>query len=190
MANNNTAKKQENSNSGPSIKRATREGLVKHSGDVLGFHDCETQGELYGIPRAAKASDSQLDTRKPSIFVIFEVLEPTKYTEGSGDEAKEMIAQPGEMVGLWLKSGMRSIKNLGGLKVLVQYVGEKKLKNRPAAHNPMKVFEFDIEKGKKGTEILIIEDNRKDSRDEDLPCGFGVGADPARGVDTADDPGF
>ena len=168
-------------------KRATREGLTRFTGDVLGFHDCETQGELYGIPRAAKASDSQLDSQKASIFVIFEVLEPTKYMEGSGDDAAEKVAPPGGMVGLWLKSGMRSIKQLGGLKVLVQYAGEKKLKNRPAAHNPMKVFEFDIEQGKKGTEILIIEDNRKDSRDEDLPCGFGAGADPMTGPDN---PGF
>jgi len=159
-------------------KRATREGLVRFTGDVVGFHDCETQGEFYGIPRAAKASDSQLDSRKPSMFVIFEALEDCKVTEGSGEDATEKVAKKGEMVGMWLKSGMRQIKKLGGLKVLIQFTGEKKLKNRPAAHNPMKMYEFDIEQGKQGTEILVIEDNRKDSRDEDLPCGFGVGADP------------
>lgn len=171
-------------------KRVTREGLSRHTGDVVGFHDCETQGELYGIPRAAKASDSQLDSNKPSMFVIFELLEDTKVTEGSGDEQKEIVAKKGDMVGLWLKSGMRSIKKFGGLKVLVQFSGEKKLKNRPAAHNPMKLFEFDIEQGKQGTEILIIEDNRKDSRDEDLPCGFGAGADPTNKQQELDGPGF
>ncbi len=69
------------------------------------------------------------------MFVIFEALEPTKAIEGSGDDAKEITVKPGEMVGLWLKSGMKGIKNFGGLKTLVQYTGEKKLKNRPAAHN-------------------------------------------------------
>jgi len=123
------------------------------------------------------------------MFVIFELLEDTKAFEGSGDEQKEIAVKKGEMVGLWLKSGMRSIKKFGGLKVLVQYEGEKKLKNRPAAHNPMKVFAFDIEQGKQGTDIPIIEDNRKDSRDEDLPCGFGIGADPSKQVD-ASNPGF
>ena len=166
-------------------KRATREGLTRHTGDVVGFHDCETQGELFGIPRAAKASDSQIDSNKPSMFVIFELLEDCKVTEGSGDDSKEIVAKKGEMVGMWLKSGMRSIKKFGGLKVLVQFEGEKKLKNRPAAHNPMKLFGFDIEQGKQGTEIPIVEDNRKDSRDEDLPCGFGDGADPKQ-VDHAD----
>lgn len=163
-------------------KRATREGFTRFTGDVVGFHDCEEQGELFGIPRAAKASDSQLDSRKPSLFVIFELLEACKVTEGSGDDAVEKIAQPGEMVGLWVKSGMRGIKKLGGLKVLVQYTGEKKLKNRPAAHNPMKLYDFDLENGMagRGSEIPIIEDNRKDSRDEDLPCDFGAGADPSK----------
>ncbi len=118
------------------------------------------------------------------MFVIFEALEDCKATEGSGDDAKEVNVKAGEMVGLWLKSGMKTIRNLGGLKVLVQYVGEKKLKNRPAAHNPMKVFEFDVGPGK-GTEIPVIEDNRKDSRDEDLPCGFGAGADPKRDAEAA-----
>ncbi len=110
------AKNQESkSPSNPSApKRATREGLTKHTGDVVGFHDCETQGEFYGIPRAAKASDSQLDSRKASMFVIFEALEDCKVYEGSGDDQKEITAKAGEMVGLWLKSGMKAIKNLGG----------------------------------------------------------------------------
>jgi hypothetical protein len=169
-------------------KLATREGLTRYTGDVVGFHDCEEQGELYGIPRAAKASDSQLDSKKPSMFVIFELLEDCKATEGSGDDAVEITARKGEMVGLWLKGGMRQIKNLGGLPVLVQHTGEKKLKGKPAAFNPMKTFQFDIGKGK-GTEIPVIEDNRKDSRDEDLPCGFGAGADPSK-QNLEDNPGF
>lgn len=163
-------------------KLVTREGLTKHSGDVVGFHDLEEQGHIYGIPRAAKASDSQLDSKKPSMFVIFELLEDCKVTTGSGDDAEELPAKKGEMVGVWLKGGMRQIRNLGGLPVLVQYTGEKKLKGKPAAYNAMKTYQFDVGKGN-GSPILVIEDNRKDSRDEDLPCGFGAGSDPSKGGD-------
>ncbi len=173
-------------------KRATREGLKRFTGDVVGFHDCETQGELYGIPRAAKASDSQLDSAKPSLFVIFELLEDCKVYEGSGNEQTEKTAKAGEMVGLWVKSGMRAIKSMGGRKVLVQHVGEKKLKNKPAAFNALKLFDFDLDPSETGSLIPIIEDNRKDSRDEDLPCGFGAGADPSKPATAAqaEDPGF
>lgn len=169
-------------------KLATREGLTKHSGDVVGFRDLEEQGPLYGIVRAAKANDSQLDSKKPSIFVIFELLEDTEVTEGSGDDQTKVMAKKGEMAGLWLKGGMRQIRDLCGLAVLVQHTGEKKLKGKPAAFNAMKTFQFDVGKGA-GTRVPIIEDNRKDSRDEDLPCGFGAGADPSKPM-TADDPGF
>lgn len=145
-------------------KFETREGLNRNSGDVVGFKDPEKHGPLYGIPRAMKASDSQIDPTKPSIFVIFEMLESTTVTEGSADDAKEITAKKGDMVGLWVKGGMRALRNFGGLKVLVQYAGEKKLKNRPAGQDPMKIYQFDTDKPT-GLPLPLIEDNRKDSRD-------------------------
>lgn len=148
-------------------KLVTREGLSKHAGDVVGFHDLEEQGHIYGIPRAAKASDSQLDETKPSVFVIFELLEDCDAIEGSGDDATMVKAKAGDMVGVWVKGGMRNLRNMCGLKVLMQYTGEKKLKGKPAAYNAMKTYQFDTDAGpnKKGFTIPIIEDNRRHSRD-------------------------
>lgn len=145
-------------------KRVTREGLSRHAGDVVGFHDLEDQGHIYGIPRAAKASDSQLNSGKPSVFVIFELLEDCEATEGTGDEAQTVKAKKGEMVGVWIKGGMRALRNMCDIPVLMQYTGEKKLKGKPAAYNAMKTYDFDLG-GKPGKIIPIIEDNRKDSRD-------------------------
>lgn len=161
------AKNQSTAASKTPLPRVTREGLTKHAGDVLGFHDLEDQGHIYGIPRAAKASDSQLDPKKPSVFVIFELLEECKYTEGSGEDASVATAKSGEMVGVWVKGGMRNLRNMGGLKVLMQFTGEKKLKGKPAAYNAMKLYDFDTDASptKKGQTLTIIEDNRKESRD-------------------------
>ena len=162
----------------------------------MGFRDPETQGSIYGIPRAAKASDSKLDSTKPSVFVIFELLEDCKVTEGSGEDAAEVRAKAGDMVGVWVKGGMRSLRTMGGLKVLMQYVGEKKLKDRPAAQSPMKVYQFDTDKPT-GTTIPIIEDNRKDSRDVVnawLPPAKGAPVSQTRvrepGEDADEDAGF
>lgn len=140
------------------------EGMRKFTGDVVGFHDCETQGPIYGIPRAAKLSDSALDETKPSAFVIFELLDNCDATEGSGDDATSVPAKKGDMVGVWLKAGMRGLKNLCGIPVFMQHSGEKKLKGKPAAFNAMKTFDFHVGQGK-GTLIPVIEDNRKKSRD-------------------------
>lgn len=175
-------------------KLVTREGLRKYSGDVVGFHDLEEQGHIYGIPRGAKASDSKLDSKKPSVFVIFELLEDCKVTEGSGDDGQEVFAKKGDMVGVWMKGGMRGIKNLCGVPTLMQWTGEKKLKDKPAAFNPMKTYQFDVGK-EKGSLIPIIEDNRKDSRDVetflDAPNGSKSGVSQRQpGEDIDDDVGF
>ncbi len=156
-------------------KLVTREGLTKHAGDVVGFHDLEEQGHIYGIPRGAKASDSQLDETKPSVFVIFELLEDCECTEGSGDDSATVKAKVGDMVGVWIKGGMRNLRNMCGMKVLMQHVGEKKLRGKPAAYSAMKTYQFDT--AGKGTTIPIIEDNRKSSRDVVnywLPAAPGV----------------
>ncbi len=171
-------------------KLITREGLRKSTGDVVGFHDCETQGHIYGVPRGAKLNDSALDKSKPSCFVIFELLEPCGATEGAGDEATTVKALKGDMVGVWIKGGMRNIKNMCGLPVLMQFTGEKKLKGKPAAFNPMKTFQLDVGKGV-GTLIPIIEDNRKDSRD--VPTFLDpkkVGTKPREPGDDTDDFNF
>ena len=166
-------------------KLVTREGLTKFTGDVVGFHDCETQGHIFGVPRAAKLSDSALDSSKPSAFVIFELLEDCAATEGSGEKASEIKAKKGEMVGVWMKGGMRAIRNLCGLPVLMQFTGEKKLKGKPAAYSAMKTFQFDVGKGI-GRPIPVIEDNRKDSRN--VPTFFDQ-SKPQSGKASSREPG-
>src|SRR6187551_129249 len=93
-------------------KYAIPEGYQKHSGDVLGFHDMEEQGPIHGIPRGAKLSDSKMGDGKASSFVIFELLAPCKYYEGTGDEAVELDGKKGDMIGVWTKGGMRGLRNL------------------------------------------------------------------------------
>lgn len=177
---------------------ATREGLKRFTGDVVGFRDCVEQGEIYGIPRASKVIDSKIQPDKPSVFVIFELLEDCKVTEGSGEDGKEVLAKKGEMVGVWVSGGMRPLKKLCGVPVLMQYTGEKKLKGRPAAQSPMKVYQFDVGVGTP-TEIPLIEDMRKESRNvvshwcpAHTPSSKPVSRTQERepGDDSEEDPGF
>jgi hypothetical protein len=165
------------------------EGLSKHTGDVLGFHDLEEQGPIHGIPRGAKISDSKLDPKKPSSFVIFELLSDCQYTEGTGDEAEEKTAKKGDMVGVWTKGGMRPLRNLANREVFMYYTGEKRLKGRPAAQSPMKTYDFHVGKGKPML-IPIIEDTREKSIGE--KSMFEVKTKPGRepGDDVDEEVGF
>jgi hypothetical protein len=170
----------------PPVKKAPAipEGLTKHTGDVLGFHDLESQGPIHGIPRGAKISDSKIDPKKPSSFVIFELLSPCEYTEGTGDEAETKQAQKGDMVGVWTKGGMRPLRNLCGREVFMFHTGEKKLKGRPAAQDPMKTYDFHVGKGKPML-IPIIEDTREKSVNE--KSMFDVKTKPGREPGDDDD---
>lgn len=141
------------------------DGLVRFTGDVLGFHDPETQGPIDGIPRGAKISDSKIDPKKPSSFVIFELMQPCLYTEGTGDEAVTLLAEKGQMVGVWTKGGMRALRNMCGRRVVMVHTGEKKLKGRPAAQDPMKTYDFHVGPGTPKL-IPIIEDTREKSINE------------------------
>lgn len=160
------------------------EGLRKYTGDVLGFHDLETQGPIHGIPMGAKISDSKIDASKPSSFVIFKLLSPTTYTEGTGDDAVVLEAKKDDCLGVWTKGGMRPIRMCCGLEVFMVHTGEKKLKGRPAAQDPMKTYDFHIGKGPQKL-IPIIEDTREKSSGE--KSMFDVKAKPGSVREPGDD---
>jgi hypothetical protein len=164
-------------------------GLTRHTGDVLGFHDLEEQGPIHGIPRGAKISDSKLEPRKPSSFVIFELISDTTYTEGTGDEAEEKQAKKGDMVGVWTKGGMRPLRNLCDREVFMFYSGEKKLKGRPAAQSPMKTYDFHVGAGKPKL-IPIIEDTREKSVGEKSMFDVKTKAGREPGEDIDEEVGF
>ena len=173
-----------------SLKYQLPEGYQKRSGDVVGFHDPEKQGPIHGIPRGCKLSDSDLDESKSSCFVIFELLDPCKVTEGSGDEKEEKDAKKGDMVGVWMKGGMRGLRNLCGVPVFMVHTGEKKLKGRPAAHSAMKTYDFHVPaaRANKGTTIPVIEDSRK--RSKGAPNSFLNKESRESGDDTDEEYGF
>jgi len=148
----------------PEVPAYIPEGLRRTTGDVIGFHDLEDHGPIYGIPMAAKLSDSKLEPSKPSCFIIFKIvadpqLPPCLCYEGSGDDQQVITAKEGDLVGVWTKPGMRPIFQACGRKVFMSFAGEKKLRGRPEAQSPMKVYDCHISDGPNRT-VPLIEDNR------------------------------
>lgn len=147
------------------------EGYENQSDDITVFYDPET-GPIHFIPRTAKVMDSRIDDKKASELVIGELVEPL---EGYGrDEEGEKIvvnAKKGDIVGVWMKPGMKALKNLKGVPVYMFMTGEKDT-GKP---NPMKTFS--VNSKKKGSSLLIEEDLRNKSKNNNTILGSMVAAE-------------
>jgi hypothetical protein len=138
------------------------QGMRKTTGDVIGFHDLEDHGPIHGIPRGAKLSDSQINARNVSCFIIFEILDPCVVIN---DDDESMMAKKGDMVGVWTKPGMRAVAKCAGIPVFIAHTGEKDVHKGKTGMSPMKTYDIYIGEGK-GELIPVIEDNRDESINE------------------------
>jgi len=144
----------------PKAKIQRPEGFTKRSSDIVGIWDPD-QGPIRCIPRHAKLSDSKkFDKTKPSIFIFAELTAPCELrvkSEDEDDETDLITGEPGDLVGIWGKPGMRDIANLCNVEVFMFQDGEKDI----GKGNPMKVY--DISSARIGTLIPISSDTRDKS---------------------------
>ncbi len=141
------------------VKRVTAtkppSGYKKQSADVVGYWDPE-QGALHCIPRGAKLFDGHIDKTKPSMLIYAEVVDGVEvYGKDDDDNMTTRWAEPGELVGVWGKAGLRDIRNLAGQKTWLELNGKTKDTGKG---NPMKLY--DVLSAKQGTLIPITEDMR------------------------------
>jgi len=147
---------------------ATKEGYKKRGTDVVGFWNPDL-GEIHCIPRAAKLFDSQLQKSKPSTLLLCELVEPCSaiVAKDEDDDSQLVTTKIGDLVGIWAKPGMASIKMLCNEPCLIQYErnpdGSVKTKAmRVKGMNPMKLF--DVSSAKNPMRVIpVIEDARNES---------------------------
>lgn len=151
-------------------------GYEARSEDVVGYYDHNTDAPIHFIPRHAKTFDSSIDKTKPAILVIGELVDecalraPNTDEDSAGDE-DSIMGQPGDVVGVWYKPGMKGLKGCAGAKTYMTAAGEKDI----GKGNPMKLFDVLCERGKGGV-LLITEDARNKSARADLPLPVQGGA--------------
>jgi len=129
------------------------------SDDVVGYSAFE-KAPIRCIPRSVKMFDSNMDKSKPSILIFCQLTAQCVVSlkkEDGASEGQLMIANKGDMVGVWGKPGMRSIRNLCGVEVWIKHTGEKD------TGKPLPMKTFDVKAAGRGTR-LPVEDNRKDSK--------------------------
>lgn len=136
------------------------EGVKSANDDIVGTWNFEDGGMLVGIPRHVKLSDSGIDKRRTSALIFVELTAALEVRERPTDAQEEgavVKAEPGDIVGVWYKAGMRKIRNLANVEVHMFWTGEKDV-GRPS---PMKTFE--VGSTQRGHRLRIDEDNRKES---------------------------
>lgn len=130
------------------------EGYLEFTTDVVGFWDGDKGIPLHFIPESATLHDSDLDKSKVSILIKGRLVEPAEVYLGE----ETQIADAGDTVGVWMKPGMKSIRDLGGEKVWIRQTGDKDV-GKPS---PMKTF--GVFAKQKGFPIPVLGDYRKDSK--------------------------
>lgn len=159
------------------------EKLQDRQSDIVGYWDDELS-PLYCKPMHVKLFDGQIEPAKPSALASVIALAPALVYTGSKEQGtkKTFLCKTGDVVGIWMKPGMRDMINCAGVPTTITYTGTKKVHKKPGM-NPMKVYKV---KADGGTRIPVEEDRRQKSAH--VPTIFDVrkpkGAEsPPRSVD-------
>lgn len=130
------------------------EGYQERTTDVVGFWDGDKGIPLHFIPESATLHDSDLDATKVSILIRGRCVDPTEVYLGEDVDAADV----GDLIGVWAKPGMKSIRDLGGVPVWIRQTGEKEV-GKPS---PMKTF--GVFSKEKGQPIPVEGDYREKSK--------------------------
>jgi hypothetical protein len=132
-------------------------GFVDQTQDVVGFYEPSIEPIIKFIPIEAVLSDSQLDDSKVSILIFGKLTDPCRLVETS-KSGNVVEGKKGDMVGIWGKPGMRSLRTLAGEATIMFPDG----KLDTGKINAMTVYRVLAQK--KGGVLPIVEDRREKSR--------------------------
>lgn len=130
--------------------------------DVVGFWDPEIC-PIHCIPKRANVGDGQLDSSKPSLLIFATLLAsiPLYKVDSKTSERTTVQGKVGDLVGIWAKAGMRDVRNLADVPVLMYATGTVDV-GKP---NEMLGFEIRCPRASEGKPIQIVEDRREKSKD-------------------------
>ena len=141
-----------------STQHAVPEGYEERSGDLVGFWNGE--GGLHFIPRAARLTDSKIDTLKSSILIVGELVESSELVY----KKERIVGTKGDRIGVWATPGMRALEGCANIPVYIHEDGEIDT-GKP---NPMKIYRVHAKARAVGERLRVENDFRKDSRQSKL----------------------
>ena len=149
-------------NKGADIKANFKapEGFTDQSQDIVGFWDMEIEPAIQFIPNEAVLMDSDLDETKYSVLIFGTLVAPCKLKQDS-KSGNIIDGKKGDVIGIWGKPGMRALRNLQGVHVVL-YPDGVKATGKP---NPMTVFK--VLAKEKGGHLPVVDDRRDKSASQE-----------------------
>jgi hypothetical protein len=139
------------------------ENYQNQGGDAKAFWDPDLCAVLC-IPKTAKLFDGNQDPKKPSMLIIAQLcarlpMRLAKEKDAPPDSKGEVIVcNPGDMIGIWGKPGMRDIRDLAGVKTWI-----KKTDKRLDVGKGKPMVVYDVRAPERGERIPVVEDVRNKS---------------------------
>jgi hypothetical protein len=131
------------------------EGFTEQSGDLVGYYDGESIIQI--VPMYVKMFDSSLDANKPSILLTAKLCADARLKDKDGNVSIDALE--GDLVGIWMKPGMKGLLPHEGHVCHLVPAGELET-GKP---NPMAVYKV-YTANKAGPRIPVLEDARQKSR--------------------------
>lgn len=140
----------------------------ERSGDIVGMWspDEEKPSPIHFTPLDVIMIDSKkFDKTKPSILVFGNLLSPCPFLVAKSDEDDEegvsIEGKEGDLIGFWYKPGMRALRDLGGVPVLLDFKRDDEgamMEKDVDKGNPMKLYS--VKSPRPGGRLQVREDKR------------------------------
>lgn len=156
----NTAKDEAFKRLAKELEQLVPKDYEEQGDNVIGYWAPE-HTPIYCVPLSAKLFDGNIEKRKPSILIITRLLAPCAIARKEDGEMIPDVAKMGDLVGIWGKPGLKSIRYMANVPVVVRLTGELEI-GKP---NPMKTFSVQAPKNAPKTLIPVLEDTRDFSLD-------------------------
>lgn len=139
--------------------------------NILGYYEPEDSGAIQFVITGVRLLDNTQDTSKSSALILAELHAPGKLRVNSPEKAEQVVKEfpKGTGFGIWAKAGMRDLQNLQGAIVWMCIAGYQKMKDDGSKRKKNAMTLFSIKKsnrGGPGGPLKLLEDARKDSREE------------------------
>lgn len=143
-------------------KNMSNDDFQTISNDVEGFWT--GSGHITFVPMHAHLCDNGADKTKASTLIIGKLVEASELSA----ENELVECEAGALVGVWYSPGMRPVLQCAGVttRIMRDETKDKKLEGRPT---PMKGFDVATKGGKRGSQLTVLEDYRKQSRNAATP---------------------
>lgn len=149
---------------GNEVSYAAPEGYEDISDDAKGTWDFD-RGPIHFIPRFARAVDSKLESQKPSVLVIGDLLNACPALD---KDKNQITLAAGEKVLVWVRPGFRKFLNFCGSAVFIVRDPSLDVEMKDG-RNPMKGFKVLVKPNTEKRIVPLTEDYRDKSLGTELP---------------------